>query len=230
MKKYALKAAFPYTLPVFTGYLFLGLAYGIYMNKLGFSFLFPMFMSLFIYAGSMQFLCGNILLSMFNPIYTFFLTLMVNARHLFYGISMLDKYKNMGFRKLYLIFGLTDETFSVNAGIEIPKGIDKGWFLFFVTLLNQSYWVIASTIGGLLGELIAFNVEGIEFVMTALFVVIFVDQWINTKEHRPAIIGLLTSLLCLIIFGADQFIIPSMIAILLLLSLFKNKLEKEETV
>lgn len=230
MKKDALKAAFPYTLPVFTGYMFLGLAYGIYMNKLGFSFLYPMFMSLFIYAGSMQFLCGSILLSMFNPIYTFFLTLMVNARHLFYGISMLDKYKNMGFKKLYLIFGLTDETFSVNAGIKVPEGIDKGWFLFFVTLLNQSYWVIASTIGGLLGELIAFNVEGIEFVMTALFVVIFVDQWINTKEHRPAIIGLLTSLLCLIIFGADQFIIPSMITILLLLSLFKNKLEKEETV
>lgn len=230
MKKKALQAAFPYTLPICAGFLFLGLAYGIYMNSLGFSFLYPMFMSMTIYAGSMEFVCGSLLLSAYNPLYAFLLTLMVNARHLFYGISMLDKFKNQGLKKLYLIFGMCDESFSINATVSIPEGIDKGWFMFFVTLLNQLYWICGATLGGILGNLITINTEGIEFVMTALFVVIFVDQWLNTKEHRPALIGLIVSAICLFVFGSSNFIIPAMIFILVFLSLNRKKLDQEENV
>lgn len=224
----AFRAAFPYTVPILAGFVFLGIAYGIYMNSLGFSAIYPILMSLLIFAGSMEFVAANLLLVAFNPINALFLTLMVNARHLFYGISMLDKYRGMGRKKLYMIYGLCDESFSINCTVDVPKNVDKGWFMFFVTLLNHSYWVIVSAIGGILGSLVKFNTEGLEFVMTALFVVIFIEQWMKEKKHYSALAGLGLSTVSLIIFGGNHFIIPSMFAILGVLTLLRKPIEKVE--
>lgn len=220
-----LKIAFPYTIPIFAGFMFLGLAYGIYMNSQGFSFIYPMIMSFTIFAGSMEFVTVNLLVSAFNPIYALVLAIVVNARHLFYGISMLERFKGTGRKKLYLIYGMCDESFSINFMAKIPEGVDKGWFMFFVTMLNQLYWVIGSTLGGILGSYITFNTKGIDFVMTALFVVIFLEQWLSQKQYIPSIIGVIASVICLIGFGADNFIIPSMLVILVVVSLCRKRLE-----
>lgn len=224
----ALKAAFPHTIPIFAGFWFLGMTYGIYMNASGFSFWYPMVMSAAIFAGSMEFITANMLLGAFDPIQAFLMTLMVNARHIFYGISMLDKFKGMGWKKIYLIFGMCDETFSVNYSVDAPEGVDKGWFMFFVTLLNQLYWVSGATLGAIFGTVIKFNLEGIDFAMTAMFAVIFLEQWLSEKNHASSIVGLAVSVLSLIIFGADSFIIPAMAAILLILTLSRKALEKKE--
>lgn len=226
MKRWALGAAFPYTIPIFAGFCFLGMTYGIYMNVSGFSFIYPMLMSMTIFAGSMEFVTVNMLLGVFDPLQAFLMTIMINARHLFYGISMLDKYKGTGLKKCYLIYGMCDESFSVNYTADIPEDVDKGWFYFFVTLLNQCYWVFGATLGGIFGSLIHFNTEGLDFVMTAMFVVIFMEQWMKEKKHTSAILGLAISLLCLILFGADRFMIPSMLAILCVLTLLQKPLEK----
>lgn len=220
-------AAFPHTIPIFAGFWFLGLTYGIYMNVSGFNFLYPMLMGLTIFAGSIEFVTVNMLLGSFNPIQALAMTLMINARHLFYGISMLDKYRDTGLKKLYLIFGMCDESFSINYTSDIPKDVDKGWFMFFVTLLNHFYWVFGATLGGICGSLIEFNTKGLDFVMTAMFVVIFMEQWLKEKKHYSSILGLGISLLCLIIFGADNFIIPSMFAILGTLTFLRKPFEKE---
>ena len=205
MKKKAFKAAFPYTLPICVGFLFLGMSYGFMMRSKGFSFVYPLCMSFFIYAGSMEFVTANLLLSAFNPVYAFFLTLMVNARHLFYGISMLEKYKNTGWKKFYLIFGMCDESFTVNCTVDPPEDVDRGWFMFFVNALNQFYWVTGATAGALLGYVIHFNTKGIDFVMTALFVVMFINQWEEAEDHKPALIGVGCSVICLVIFGSGNF-------------------------
>lgn len=226
--KRAFKAAFPYTIPIFAGFWFLGLTYGIYMNVSGFSFLYPMLMSLTIFAGSMEFVTVNMLLGSFNPVQAFVMTLMINARHLFYGISMLEKFRGTGLKKLYLIFGMCDESFSINYTAEIPPDVDRGWFMFFVTLLNQFYWFSGSTLGGIFGSLIHFNTEGLDFVMTAMFVVIFMEQWLKDKRHTSALLGLGVSVLCLLIFGADNFIIPSMAAMLILLTFMRKPIENRE--
>lgn len=222
----ALKAAFPYTIPIFAGFWFLAIAYGIYMNVSGFSFLYPCLMSLTIFAGSMEFVAANMLLGAFNPVQALTLTLMINARHLFYGISMLDKFKGMGLKKLYLIFGMCDETFSINYTAKIPDDVDKGLFMTYVTLLNQLYWVSGATVGGLLGNFVKFNTDGLDFVMTAMFAVIFTEQWLKEKNHTSSILGLCASVICLAVFGADDFIIPSMAAILILLTLIRKFTEK----
>lgn len=222
----ALKAAFPHTIPIMAGFLFLGMTYGIYMNVSGFSFVYPMLMSLTVFAGSMEFVAVNLLLGAFDPLQAFVMTLMINARHLFYGISMLDRFKGLGWKKIYLIFGLCDESFSINYTADVPEGIDRGRFMFFVTALNQFYWFLGSTLGGLLGSLITFNTEGLDFVMTAMFVVIFLEQWLKDKNHLPAIIGTGLSLLCLIAFGADYFMLPSMEAVLITLTLCRKPIEK----
>lgn len=229
MKKKAFQTALPYTIPIAVGFLFLGMSYGFLMRSKGFSFVYPMLMSFFIFVGSMEFVTVNLLLSAFNPLYAFLLTLMVNARHIFYGISMLDKYKNVGWKKFYLIYGMCDESFSINCTVTPPPGIDKGWFMFFVTLLNQIYWVTGATLGALLGYVIQFDTTGIEIVMTALFVVMFINQWEDTKEHKPALIGVGCSLLCLLIFGNENFILPAM-ALIILCFMFNKKEEKREAV
>lgn len=178
----AFRAAFPHTVPIFAGFVFLGIAYGIFMNSLGFSAIYPILMSLLIFAGSMEFVAANFLLMAFNPINALLLTLMINARHLFYGISMLDKYKGVGKKQFYLIYGLCDESFAINCTVDVPNSVDKGWFMFFVTLFNHSYWVIGAAIGGIFGSYVKFKTEGLAFVMTALFVVIFIEQWMKEKK------------------------------------------------
>ena len=215
MKRKALKAAFPYTLPICVGFLFLGISYGFLMRSKGFSFVYPLFTSLFIFAGSMEFVTAELLLSAYNPLHAFLLALMVNARHLFYGLSMLQKYRGTGMKKFYLIFGMCDESFSINCTVTPSPDVDKGWFMFFVTLLNHIYWVTGSTLGALLGYVIHFDTTGIEFVMTALFVVMFLNQWQEARDHRPALLGLGCSLLCLLVFGSSSFIVPAMALIIL---------------
>ena len=227
MKK-ALFTAFPHTLPIFAGFWFLGLTYGIYMNASGFSFWYPMIMSLTIFAGSVEFVAVNLLLGAFNPLQALAMTLMINARHLFYGISMLDKYKGTGWKKFYLIFGMCDESFSINYTANIPAEVDRGWFMFFVTLLNHIYWFTGATLGGIFGSLIQFNTEGLEFVMTAMFVVIFLEQWLKEKRHTSALLGLGLSLICLLAFGSESFILPAMLAILGVLTLLRKPLAKEK--
>lgn len=212
--KKAFLCAFPYTVPIFAGFLFLGLTYGIYMRVSGFSFWYPMLMSLTIYGGSLEFVAVSMLLAPYAPIQTLIMSVMIQARHLFYGISMLDKFRGLGWKKPYLIFGMCDETFSINCTAQIPDSIDRGWFYFFVTLLNHLYWFAGATLGGLLGSLIHFNTEGLEFVMASMFVVIFLEQWGREKRHISAYIGLAASVLCLLVFGADSFLIPTMICML----------------
>ena len=214
MKSKAFRAALPYTIPICIGFLFLGISYGFFMHSKGFSFLYPVLMSLFIFAGSMEFVTVNLLLTAFNPLSAFLLALMVNARHLFYGISMLDKYKNTGLKKPYLIYGMCDESFSINCTVTPPADVDKGWFMLFVTLLNQIYWVAGAALGSLLGSVISFDTTGIEFVMTALFVVMFINQWEETDNHRSALTGVFCSMVCLFLFGAQHFIIPAMALII----------------
>lgn len=228
MKLKALKAAFPYTIPIFAGFWFLGLAYGIYMHAAGFSFAYPMLMSLLIFGGSLEFVAVEMLLSPFAPIQVLIMTLLIQARHLFYGISMLDTFKGTGWKKYYLIFGMCDETFSINYTAKIPEDIDKSWFMFFVTLLNHFYWVSGATVGGIIGTLLSFDTSGIGFVMTAMFVVIFIEQWLKEKNHHSSFLGLGISILCLLCFGPDSFMIPTMIAIIAVLILLKNKLESLE--
>ena len=228
MRRKALKAAFPCTIPIMTGFIFLGAAYGIYMNASGFSFVYPLFMSMLIYGGSLEFVAVEMLLSPFAPLQVFIMALLIQARHLFYGLSMLDKFRGTGWKKFYLIYGMCDETFSVNYTADIPEDVDRGWFMFFVTLLNQFYWVASATTGGIIGSLLKINTDGISFVMTAMFVVIFMDQWLKEDQHLSSLIGLGVSLICLLIFGVDSFMIPTMITIVVLLTVLRRRLEKEE--
>ena len=228
MRIKALKVAFPQTIPIFTGFWFLGMAYGIYMNASGFSFVYPLCMSLLIYGGSLEFVAVEMLLSPFAPLQTFIMALLIQARHLFYGLSMLDKFKGLGWKKYYLIFGMCDETFSINCSADIPEDVDRGWFYFWVTLLNQFYWSAAATTGGIVGSLLKIDTSGISFVMTAMFVVIFLEQWLKEKEHSASLIGLAVSVLCLVVFGPDSFMVPTMVLIVGLLALLRKPLEKKE--
>ena len=233
MKRKAFRAAFPHTIPILTGFCFLGLTYGVYMRAAGFSFWYPLLISLIVFGGSLQFVIVSMLLSPYAPVQTFLMALMVQARHLFYGIAMLDKYKGTGWKKPYLIFAMCDETFSVNCAAEVPPDVDRGWFYFFVSLLDRFYWVAASTLGGLLGSVLDFNTEGLDFVMTAMFVVILTEQWLKEKTPVSEWIGLTAGVACLLIFGADNFLIPTMVCILAALTLLRRPLEhnfaKEET-
>ena len=226
MRRRALAAAFPHTIPVLTGYAFLGVAYGIYMRVSGFPFWYPTLSSVVIFGGSLEFVLVSMLMSSFAPLQTFLMALMIQARHLFYGIALLEKYRYLGKMRFYLIFGMADESFSVNCSAEIPDGVDEGWFYFFVTLLDHCYWVTACTVGGLLGSLISFDTRGLDFVMTAMFVVIFLNQLMKERKHYTALIGLLSSVGCLVLFGAESFLIPTMLTILLLLTVFRRPLER----
>ena len=227
MRLQALKAAFPHTIPIFAGFWFLGLTYGIYMNVSGFSFWYPTLMSLLIFAGSVEFVAVSLLLGAFDPLQALFMTIVINARHLFYGISMLDRYKGTGWKKLYLIFGMCDESFSINYTAKIPENVDRGWFMFFVTLLNHMYWFTSAALGGIFGSLVSFDTEGLNFVMTAMFTVIFTEQWLKDRNHTGALLGIALSLLCLSVFGPDSFIIPAMLAIAAVLTILRKPLEKE---
>ena len=225
-KRAALRAAFPHTIPIMAGFLFLGTAYGIYMNTQGFPWYYPTLMAITVFAGSMEFVAVNLLLGAFDPLGAFLLTLMVNARHLFYGLAMLEKYRIPGLKRIYLIFGLCDETFSVNLTAKPPEGVDRGWFMTFVTLLNQCYWVTGATLGGIFGSLIRFDVRGLDFVMTALLLVIFLNNWMSERRHWSSLIGLGVTALARLLFTSSTFLIPAMLGIIGALTLLRAPLTR----
>ena len=226
MKK-TLKTAFFKSLPIMAGYIVLGTGFGVLLASKGYAWWWALLMSLTIYAGSMQYVAIDLLTAGASLISTALMTLMVNARHLFYGVSMLSRYRDTGKAKPYLIFALTDETYSLVCSDElIPKGVDKTRYFLFVSLLNQFYWVLGSIFGALLGSFLTFNISGIDFAMTALFVVIFTEQWEKNKNHIPALIGVVSSVLCLVLFGAQRFLIPAMLLISALLLLLRKPIER----
>lgn len=226
--KSAFKAAFPYTIPIFAGFWFLGLAYGLLMNKSGFAFYWPLLMAMTIYSGSVEFIAVKMLLGSFHPLQSLTIALLVCARHLFYGISMLEKFKGTRWKKFFLIYGMCDETFSINYTARIPKEVDKGWFMLWVTLLDYSYWVSGATVGSLFGSIVQFDTKGLSFVMTAMFVTIFMEQWMKEKRHSASLMGLGISTLSLIVLGPEHFVIPAMIAMLAVFMIFRNKFEQKE--
>ncbi|MBR2454748.1 MAG: AzlC family ABC transporter permease [Clostridia bacterium] len=223
----AYKAAFPHTLPVLTGYLFIGIAFGVMFADKGYNFLWAGLMSLLVYAGSGQYLAVNFFDPSVSLLQVIFLTFMVNVRHIFYGLSLLEKFKVSGKKKPYMIFSLTDETYSLYFLTKTPENVDEGKFLFAIATLDQSYWVIGSIIGGVAGTLIPFDSTGIDFAMTALFIVIFVEQWLQKKNRFPAMVGVVSSVICLLIFGKDSFILPSMIIIMIIL-LANHRIEQKK--
>lgn len=220
----AFAAAFPHTLPVLTGFLVLGMAYGVLMHTKGYGTLWAVLMSAIAFCGSMQFVAITLLTTAFNPIQAFLLSLMVNARHLFYGISMLEKYKGLGKIRPFLIYVLCDETFSISSSINPPEQINRKYFYFSISALDYSYWVLGTFLGGTLGGFLTFNTKGLDFVLTALFVVLFLEQ-VKKKENRVSgMIGVICTIVGLIIFGPDNIVIPSMIFIIITLLLGRKKL------
>lgn len=224
-QKYTMKKtflyAFSHTTPILTGFLFLGIAYGVLMRSIGYGLLPSFLMSAVAYCGSMQYAAVPLLLTACNPLQAFILSLTVNARHLFYGISFIEKYRGAGRIKPVLIYTLCDETYSIISGSEIPENVDSKWFYFFVSVLDYSYWVIATVMGSVLGQFIPTDIKGIDFVLTALFVVIFLNQWDNCENRLPALIGLAITILCRLLFGSAYFLIPAML--LIVAALFINK-------
>lgn len=228
MNSKLLKRAFFDTLPVMSGYMVLGIGFGIMLEEAGYGVWWSLLMSGAIFAGSMQYVGISLLTSAASIPTAILTTLMVNARHLFYGVSMIDKYKGAGKKKPYMIFALTDETYSLVCYDKFDNKKDMHTYSFYVSVLDQSYWVLGSVIGSLIGFAIPFSMAGIEFSMTALFVTVFVDQWQSVKNHIPALTGLLASIVCLAIFGKDNFLIPSMIVIVFILALMKGRCGENE--
>lgn len=223
----ALREAFPITIPVFAGFWFLAFTYGFYMYSLGFSPLYPFAMAAIIFGGSLEFVTVSLLLSPFAPLETFLVAFTIQARHLFYGISLMEKYEGIGWKKPFLIFMLCDETFALNYSSTIPYDVDKGWFYFWVSFLNYFYWVSGALIGGLLGSFVHFNTKGLSFVMTTMFLVIFLEQWLKEKDHSTAYIGFGASILSLLIFGSHDFIIPAMVGMLVFITAFRKSIQKK---
>lgn len=217
-KKEELKKALKATFPVFSGYIVLGFGFGIILHSKGFGVPWAFFMSLFIYAGSMQYVAIDLLSGGASVITMAITTVLVNARHLFYGLSMIDKYKGSGKKKPYLIFSLTDETYSL---VCTEHEENSHRYHFLVSLFNHSYWILGSVIGAAVGSAFDFAPKGIDFALTALFVTVFVEQWLGSKDHIAAITGVLASVICLVIFGADNFLIPAMILITLALTVLR---------
>jgi len=225
--KSTLREAFIATTPVMAGYIVLGMGFGVLLSAKGFGPLWALAMSGFIYAGSMQYLTIDLLTGGASLITAALTTLLVNARHLFYGVSMVEGYRGMGKKKPYAIFALTDETYSLVCQDEHPDRDSFHRYAFRVSLFNQLWWVTGSMIGSLLGEIIPFDVTGIDFALTALFLTVFIEQWLNTKDHASAMIGVAASVLCLLIFGADSFLIPAMFSILIALTILR-RVRKED--
>ena len=232
MDRKALAAAFPVTLPVLMGYLAIGIAFGLMLQEAGYNFIWAFFMSLSIYAGSGQYLGVTLLATAASLGTVALMTLLINFRHLVYGLSMLEKFRGMGWRKLYMIFSLTDETYALLSSAQAPVGVNPKNFYFAIAVLDQSYWILGSVIGAVAGAVIPFSTEGVDFAMTALFVVIAVDQWKAYKKHLPALIGGAVTVVFLIIlgslFGQDQMLLISLGVIVLLLLILRDRLEEKE--
>ena len=227
MKRW-IKTAFIKTLPVMAGYMVLGFGFGIITVEAGYGFFIALLMSVLIYAGSMQYVMVSLLTGGASIISCAVTTLMVNARHLFYGVSMVDKYKNAGKKKPYLMFALTDETYSLVCRGERPEGVDFHTFSLVMSVMNHLYWIAGTVLGALTGAFVNINFAGVDFAMTALFITVFVEQWKGTKNHIPALIGVFASVLCLVLFGKDNFLIPSMALISVCLSFGRKMIDKKE--
>ena len=226
----AFRAAFPHTVPILASFLFWGFAYGVYMNSSGFSVWYTLTMSSLIYGGSLEMLAVQLLLSPFAPLETLLFSLLIQMRHIFYGIAMLDIFHKKGILQKYLIFGMCAETFAINYSTAIPKGVHKDYFMFFITLLNHFYWVLGACLGSLIGDALPFPTKGIEFVMTTMFFLIFLEQVLQEKNHLASFVGLFSSFLCLILFHAKRFMLPSMLLIFLTLTLLRPLLEKSDEI
>lgn len=223
--KEAIVKAFPYTIPVLTGYLFIGGAFGVMFADQGYNILWAILMSVVVYAGSGQYLAVNFFVPGFSLVQAAFLTIMVNIRHVFYGLSLVERYNRFGKKRWYMIFGMTDETYSLICTTNVPEGVDEEKFLFSITLLDQLYWILGTIIGSFLATAIGFSSEGVEFAMTALFIVMFIELWYR-RTNRPAeLIGLAVSFVCLLIFGANNFVLPTMILIIAILMLYRKRME-----
>lgn len=217
LKRSALKAAFPVTIPVLTGYLCLGIAFGLLLRASGYGAVWAMLLSICCFAGSMQFVTITLLTTAFDPIQAFLLSIMINARHIFYGLSVLEKYKGLGKARAFLIFGLTDETFSRVSTLEPPEGVERKAFFFWITLLNYLYWNCGSVLGNLLGNIITFDTTGLDFALTALFVVLFMEQWKKRENRFAGVVGVACVAASLAAFGADRMVIAAMVLIFLVL-------------
>lgn len=228
MNKKALKTVFLDTVPVLTGYLFLGAGFGILLAETGYNAIWAAAMALFMFAGSGQYLAVSLLASKASLLSVAIATLLVNARHIFYGISLIDAYKGAGKKKTYMIFALTDETYSLVTQNEPPEGMKKHTYCFLVSLLDHIYWILGCVLGSLVGTYVPISFEGVEFVLTALFVTMFVEQWLSSKNHLPALIGVVSTVVCLAIFGKDIFLIPSMVLIAILLTVSRKTGKREE--
>jgi 4-azaleucine resistance transporter AzlC len=219
----AFLSAFPHTIPVLTGYLTMGVAYGVLMQINGYGAFWSVLMSLVAFCGSMQYAAISLLTSAFNPLQALLLSLTVNARHLFYGLSMLEKYQGLKKTRLFLIFSLSDETFSISSSVLPPASINRKFFYFWISFLDYFYWALGTLLGALLGSLITFNTAGLDFVLTALFVVLFLEQIKTRTNLKSGLVGILSTILCLILLGANQFVIPAMILIVVLLMIWRKR-------
>ena len=232
MDRKALAAAFPVTLPVLMGYLAIGIAFGLMLQEIGYNFIWAFFMSLTIYAGSGQYLGVTLLGAAASLGTVAVMTLLINFRHLVYGLSMLEKFRGMGWRKLYMIFSLTDETYALLSSAQAPVGVNPKNFYFAIAVLDQSYWILGSVIGAVAGAVIPFSTEGVDFAMTALFVVIAVEQWKTYRKHLPALLGCAVTVVFLIIlgsvFGQDQMLLISLGVIVLILLILRDRLDEKE--
>ncbi len=226
MIKKSFRRAFRDSLPIMAGYLALGIGYGVLLQSKGYSFWWAILMSVTMFAGSGQYAGVDFMASGASLLTTAFMTLIINCRHFFYGVSLLDKYRGTGAFKPYLIFGLTDETYSITATTTLEDDISPKHYYFFLTALNHSYWITGCVLGAVLGMFLPFDSKGVDFAMTALFIVIMTEQWLSSREHLPAILGAATTAVCLVVFGADYFIVPSLFLIALEMVLFRKKLDK----
>lgn len=228
MNKHALKTVFLDTVPVMTGYLFLGVSFGILLGETGYGLGWAFAMALFMYAGSAQFLAVSLLANHASILSSAIAIFLLNARHIFYGISLIDAYKGTGKKKPYLIFSLTDETYSLVTQNQPPEGMKRHTYCFLVSLLDHIYWVTGCVLGSVAGNFIPISFEGIEFVLTALFVTLFTEQWLSNKNHFPAIVGVVSTVLCLLIFGKELFLIPAMILIAVILTTTRKTGKRKE--
>lgn len=217
-KTNAFIAAFPHTVPILAGFAFLGITCGIYATSLGLAWWIPPLMSLVIFGGSAEFVVAALLMGAFEPITAAGLVLVIQARHIFYGLSMLETYAPLGPKRFYMIYALCDETFSINYATKVPEGVDRGWFMFFISLLDHLYWFAGCLLGGLFGRVATLDIEGVSFAMTALFVVIFLDNWKRELSHTSSLVGLVAAGACLALFGADNFMLPTLGCILACMS------------
>ncbi|WP_206460836.1 AzlC family ABC transporter permease [Anaerovorax sp. IOR16] len=225
MKK-AIKAAFPHTIPILLGYLSIGIPFGLLLENAGYNALWAFFMSLVIFSGSMQYLAVGMMATGLGLVEVAMMSFLVNVRYMFYGLSFIERFSKMGWKKYYMIFALTDETYSLLCSVKAPKGVDEDKFILCIAALNHSYWIVGSIIGALAGSLITFNSAGMDFAMTALFLVIFLDQWRDYPTHIPALLGIAATLLALFIFGGENLALPAMLFILILLFIGRTPIQK----